>query len=484
MVIEDEGYLEIYRGENGKPYEAWKAKVLPDYEEGEFIEFSNNDVIIKESSTKPMQPLSEPDLISKMDTHGIGTDATQAGHITKIQERGYISYTETKRFVPTPLGEALVDAYNISNLPLAKPDMRKNLEIELGLIEKGQRTRDEVVIDQIEKYRDAHKTTFKNLHNFEALFAKHFDLIQLPDCDCGKPAIILSVKKDSPNQGRPFFSCEDRECDFFQWADEEVDENAPQCRCEKTATKFTVTKDGPNNGRKFFSCSKCDFFQWEDEDEIVNENTPNCGCQIPAQELTVKKDGPNKGRQFFSCKTRTCDFFQWGDEEPEIKPVPKEGAPQCRCNIPATEFTVKKDGPNKGRPFFSCSERKCDFFQWGDEEPETQNVTVENAPNCACQLPAQQFTVKKDGPNKGRPFFSCQTRKCDFFQWGDEETESNQVPKEGTPQCGCNIPAKEFTVKKAGPNHGRSFFSCTNRKCGFFEWADDQNNNMPEALKN
>jgi len=39
--------------------------------------------------TKPPFPLSENELIQKMDKNGIGTDATIHEHIKKIQVRGY-----------------------------------------------------------------------------------------------------------------------------------------------------------------------------------------------------------------------------------------------------------------------------------------------------------------------------------------------------------------------------------------------------------
>ena len=29
--------------------------------------------------------------------------------------------------------------------------------------------------------------------------------------------------------------------------------------------------------------------------------------------FTVRKEGPNQGRQFYSCPTKTCDFFAWKD---------------------------------------------------------------------------------------------------------------------------------------------------------------------------
>lgn len=44
-------------------------------------------------------------------------------------------------------------------------------------------------------------------------------------CNCGKPTKSLTVVKDGPNKGRPFFACATRDsgCGFFQWGD--TDEN-------------------------------------------------------------------------------------------------------------------------------------------------------------------------------------------------------------------------------------------------------------------
>lgn len=36
-----------------------------------------------------------------------------------------------------------------------------------------------------------------------------------------------------------------------------------------------------------------------------------CKCNAPAERLTVKKEGVTKGRHFFKCHARVCDFFQW-----------------------------------------------------------------------------------------------------------------------------------------------------------------------------
>ena len=47
-----------------------------------------------------------------MDKYGIGTDATHAEHIEKIQTRNYVSLNRDRRFFPNPLGIALVKFSN------------------------------------------------------------------------------------------------------------------------------------------------------------------------------------------------------------------------------------------------------------------------------------------------------------------------------------------------------------------------------------
>lgn len=114
-------------------------------------------------------------------------------------------------------------------------------------------------------------------------------------CNCGQQALLLTVRKDGPNQGRQFYKCNGGTCGFFLWADQPDQQGAPQswgpplqasqpprttinsanagrtlCHCNETAVTRTVQKDGPNKGRMFHTCGKsreqqCGFFQWADE---------------------------------------------------------------------------------------------------------------------------------------------------------------------------------------------------------------------------
>ena len=61
-----------------------------------------------QGATQPPPRLSERDLISLMERHGIGTDATVAEHIQKQLDRGYATKDHNLTFWPTPLGVNLV----------------------------------------------------------------------------------------------------------------------------------------------------------------------------------------------------------------------------------------------------------------------------------------------------------------------------------------------------------------------------------------
>ena len=128
----------------------------------------------------------------------------------------------------------------------------------------------------------------------------------------------------------------------------------------------------------------------------------NCECGVTAA-LRTSQTEHSMGRQFYACgNDRKCDFFQWADAPPRSTagvgpstsapraPPPSRvqstnaaagssrlgadndgGERKCKCNIPAIQRQVVKEGQNKGRMFWTCSksqDEQCGYFEWDDDQ--------------------------------------------------------------------------------------------------------------------
>ena len=110
-MIKELNYLEVYgKGPAGghpvlsPSYDGWSSNTIPSYVVGQ--RFEPTELALRPGRTQPPPLLSETDLLSKMEAHQIGTDATQAQHIEKVVgERGYARKVGDNRLMPTELGE-------------------------------------------------------------------------------------------------------------------------------------------------------------------------------------------------------------------------------------------------------------------------------------------------------------------------------------------------------------------------------------------
>jgi len=62
---------------------------------------------------------------------------------------------------------------------------------------------------------------------------------------------------------------------------------------------------------------------------------------------------------------------------------------------------------------------------------EASNVGLNRAPMCKCQKPAEKLVVKKEGPRKGREFWKCVQRECNYFAWVPKQRSKSPKRSEG-----------------------------------------------------
>eukprot|EP01132_Coremiostelium_polycephalum_P010785 gene10785-13206_t len=165
VMLIDKGYLEVY------PYDKKKDRQIPKYEVGET--FNPTKLELREGNTEPPHYITESELLSAMDRDGIGTDATMAQHIQKIQERFYVEKIQDK-FKPTHLGISLVCGYDLMGFELSKPYLRAMIEADVQKISQGKISKEQVLQTTIQKYKEIFIEASKQLDKFDQSFSQFY----------------------------------------------------------------------------------------------------------------------------------------------------------------------------------------------------------------------------------------------------------------------------------------------------------------------
>ncbi len=212
--------------------------------------------------------LTEADLISLMDKHGIGTDATHADHIEKIKSRMYVGLRNDLRLIPGHLGLGLVEGYDEMGFHMSKPRLRSELEADLKRICEGRMTKDDVLRNQIAKYRDIFLQTERQIELLGRAVARNFRGVQVPVPGVGGGGGRGPGGGGGGGRGGGGGGGPGGGGGGDPGGGGGNTGNHPPCKCGISVLR--QTKQGQNEGRKFFACAKgrdegCGFFQWEDE---------------------------------------------------------------------------------------------------------------------------------------------------------------------------------------------------------------------------
>lgn len=267
--IKFKGFMEVYveGTDNDKKEE---ESYLPELNENE--EVTAKEINPKQHFTQPPPRYTEATLVGALEKKGIGRPSTYAPTLDTIQRRGYVAL-DSRRFVPTELGEIVIDIL-IEYFPeITNVDFTATMENNLDLIEEGK-------VEWIKIIDDFYKEFTVRLDRAE----EEMKTIEIKD----EPAGIDCEKCSHPmvyKMGRygKFIACS----------------NFPECRNAKpilkkvgvicpTCKKGEIVERKSKKNRTFYGCERypdCEFVSW---DKPIPRNCPKCD-QYLVEKRTKKK---------------------------------------------------------------------------------------------------------------------------------------------------------------------------------------------------
>lgn len=136
------------------------------------------DCNLVKSTTSPPGYLTESELITLMEKHGIGTDASIPMHINNICERNFVSLGPNRTLRPEALGTALIHGYRLVDPELCLPTMRARMERQLDLVAKGKVDYMDVVEHALRIFRAKFVYFTENIGKIDQLFESKFSIQQ------------------------------------------------------------------------------------------------------------------------------------------------------------------------------------------------------------------------------------------------------------------------------------------------------------------
>ncbi|WP_432199554.1 type I DNA topoisomerase [Anoxybacillus gonensis] len=273
------GFMKVYVEGTDDPKDE-QQRLLPDFVEGERV-FSK-DIERKQHFTQPPPRYTEARLVKTLEELGIGRPSTYAPTLDTIQKRNYVTL-ENKRFVPTELGEIVLDLMMQFFPEILDVEFTAKMEKNLDDIEEGKVEWVRIIDEFYREFEKRLKVAEVEMEKVE-IADESADV----DCDvCGSPMVY--------KMGRfgKFIACS----------------NFPQCRNTKAIVKHigvtcprchegNIVERKSKKKRMFYGCDRfptCDLVSW---DKPINRPCPKCGGML------VEK----KGKKSVHIQCTQCEY--------------------------------------------------------------------------------------------------------------------------------------------------------------------------------
>ncbi|XP_067213930.1 DNA topoisomerase 3-alpha isoform X3 [Linepithema humile] len=514
LKIIAKNYLEVYI------YDKWNNKQIHSYEQGQVFRPTSIDMV--EEKTSPPSLLTEAELIALMDKHGIGTDATHADHIDTIKSRQYVGLTDNQYFMPGKLGIGLVKGYDDMGFEMSKPHLRADLEKDLQLICQRQKEPNEVLQNQINKYREVFKVAMERANLIDAALAHYLEerptqAEQVQFAPVEEEIAILKCPKCGSNmilkerrQGRgKYISCMGYPtCTNVIWFPEAVEdveilnETCNQCTENMRKLKFKLVRNViPLYGTSYTTCIGCDttfnemlnikedcIRQNRRANYIQNNTRDTSSSTSSTSQLQVtqrQQPASNSTRSVWNnndvALNRTSDTSGRSTQNHNSQPNRSNtvnrnttmsnntnGARSVRNN---NDVGLIRTSGTSGR---SAQNHNSNVSQPNRPVNRTVNRNTNNRGNFDSwdnswdNFNTDDFNSSWDGSNQSASSNSHNATNRSST-WGNIDNDAEIM-------CNCHQNAIQLTVRKEGPNKGRLFYKCAKPQgsgCDFFLWASD-----------
>lgn len=331
-----------------------------------------DSVTIKEGTTKPPNFISESELISLMEKHGIGTDASIPTHIENIQ-RSYVKLHErTRTLEPNKLGIALVHGYHRIDPELVLPKVRANIENMVSKIALGQATYESVLKSSLELFTQKFDNFVASVARMDELFEASFSSLTEVQVNtrlkpkCGKCTRYMKYIDSKPHR----LYCVNCEEVYSMPKDGSLKSDGSEALCPLDHFELVVHTD--RKGKVSRLCPKC--YNEPDFPGMKPAQTcaqcPNTSCQYSIAKYTVEDSCPHCDVGFLAIEPQNgrridCSLCQYYIELPNDANkifLSKIKCTKCKHNSTLVAFKYsEKNNPQPDKTnveFVACI--RCD----------------------------------------------------------------------------------------------------------------------------